>query len=590
MSKNHGNIGIVRTYSWLMRFLRPHIKWFVVGMSSLAILIIFNLTKVFFIDRLINSAVYKQYYEALYTVLFVIFSVLIGSIASFGSKYAFEKLSALVGGDLREKALGSISKAPIKYIEKSNSGDMASVINNEIESIQEFMKGSFKQLIFQPVMCICAFIYMMIINWQLTLVSFLFTPIALFATHQLSKKMGKLSNEYYSNLGEANSFVNDSIRGMDIIKSYCVEGHFLNKCSKSFLRSFKNGIRIDRYDAYMTPFIIMLFEFPRIFCIAYGGWLSFNGYISPGSLIAFFQMLAYIIDPSTSLPNLLGDVRKIEGIINRVTELLNLPSERSTGIKFDINECDTVIEFSGIDFSYDGSNKILKNLSFKINQNNIVALVGSSGSGKSTIFNLTCGFYEPQKGCIKLFGRDIKEWNLPELRELISLVSQQVVFFPGTIAENIAFGRQDATMDEIIKASKEANAHEFIINMNQGYNTEIGQDGAGISGGQKQRISIARALIKNSPIILLDEPTSSLDLQSEILIQETLERIGKERTIFVIAHRLTTIKQASDIFVLNNGCIEEHDTHEQLINKDGLYKKLYYKQFLSYDNAEERGA
>lgn len=587
MAKKKESKGIIHSFIWLFSISRQSVKWSVLGIFSLIVLVTFNLTKVYCIDKLINSAINIQYYDLLYVGGLVVCAIIIGSIASFSSKFSMEKFGALAGQNLRERILKSITKSPIELIERNNSGDMASVINNEIEVIQSFIQKSFKELFFHPIMCVSALVFMLIIDWKLTLVSFSVTPIALIATNQISKRIGKLSNEYYTKMGNANGFVNDSIRGIDTIKAFCIENYLHKKCSSVYEESLNIGTKMDRLDAYMTPFIIILFEFPRILCIVYGGYLTYYGYLTTGSLVAFFQMLSYIIEPSVVLPNLIGDLRKTEGAISRVSQFLNTPCERKTGEDFKGRDCKMDIEFSSVNFSYDGTKKILNNLSFKIYKNSMVALVGQSGSGKSTIFNLLCGFYEHQKGYIKIFDKDIMNCNLTAIRNQISLVSQQVDIFPGTIAENIAFGHEDITMEQIIKASQEANAHEFIIKMPQGYSTVIGADGVGLSGGQKQRIAIARALIKNSPIIIMDEPTSALDLESEALLQDTIERLRKERTIFIIAHRLSTIKQADHILVLHEGQIVEQGTHVQLINIDGHYKQFYNKQFLPKNLAKE---
>jgi ABC-type multidrug transport system fused ATPase/permease subunit len=267
------------------------------------------------------------------------------------------------------------------------------------------------------------------------------------------------------------------------------------------------------------------------------------------------------------------------GTAEHLLEILDKKVERIDGEAYCIDEFASAVEFYKVDFSYDGDTKLFENLSFTIEHGKITALVGPSGVGKSTIFKLLCGFYEHQEGNIKLYGKSLKRWKLSAARSLTSIVSQDTYLFPGTIIENIAYGCPSASVDEIVAAARAANAHDFIMEFPEGYNTTTGERGAKLSGGQRQRISIARAILKNAPILLLDEATSALDMESERQVQEALDIFMKGRTVFIIAHRLSTVKNADEILVLNQGQIVERGKHEQLLEKEGMYKKLYFKKF-----------
>jgi ABC-type multidrug transport system fused ATPase/permease subunit len=266
------------------------------------------------------------------------------------------------------------------------------------------------------------------------------------------------------------------------------------------------------------------------------------------------------------------------GIAAHLFELTDENKERTNGEIFDLKKDVPAVEFTDVSFKYDNEKKILENLNFQVLRGEKIALIGSSGGGKTTLFKLLCGFYGAQSGLIKLYGIDMNKWSLSALRSLIALVSQDIHLFPGTIAENIGYGAPEPSLDEVINAAKAANAHDFIMELPKGYNTIIGEDGARLSGGEKQRISIARAILKDAPILLLDEPTSALDTQSEALVQEVFNKIMKNKTEIVIAHRLSTIKECDRVLVLDQGTIMETGSHEELLLKDGVYKKLYNKQ------------
>lgn len=271
-------------------------------------------------------------------------------------------------------------------------------------------------------------------------------------------------------------------------------------------------------------------------------------------------------------------IRKGSASVKRLQEIFDLPLERKDGSAYNHDNAEKAIEFSNVRFCYEPSKIILDNLSFAVYKGEIVALVGPSGCGKSTVINLICNFYEINSGLIKIFDKNVRDWKLADLRKNISLVSQDTYLFPGTIEDNIRYGKPDASIDEVINAAKIANAHEFIMAMPDKYKTVVGENGVRLSGGERQRIAIARAVLKNSPILLLDEPTSSLDTQSEALVQEALERIVAGRTVLVVAHRFSTITQADRILVLNDGRIVEAGTHEQLMGLKGLYYQLYIRQ------------
>jgi ABC-type multidrug transport system fused ATPase/permease subunit len=318
-----------------------------------------------------------------------------------------------------------------------------------------------------------------------------------------------------------------------------------------------------------------------------GGYLALTGRVTPGGLFAFMYLLHFLIEPLSSGPDLIAALRAATGTAGRIVEVMHRPVERADGQVFEADPAKPAIRYEDVSFGYGEQTHVLDGVSFSISHHKMVALVGHSGSGKSTVLKLLCGFYEPRAGGVELYGRGLGEWNLESLRRQLALVAQDTYLFPASIAENISYGRPGATMGEIIEAAKMANAHRFILELPDGYSTLVGERGNRLSGGERQRIGIARAILKDAPILLLDEPTSALDTQSESLIQEALERFMQGRTVLVIAHRLSTIKHADEIFVLDGGRVAERGTHEDLIGQGGVYRQLYLKQFESEDAAVE---
>jgi ABC-type multidrug transport system fused ATPase/permease subunit len=338
-------------------------------------------------------------------------------------------------------------------------------------------------------------------------------------------------------------------------------------------------LKTDRRCMAIAPISMVLGVVPNMSCILYGGYLTVKGQITPGELLTFTYLLGFLIGPVASIPNMIIGIKVTIESAKRIIEILEEPEERQIGEGFEIRESDKLVEFTDVSYSYDNERHVLNNFNLVLKKGKMTALVGFSGSGKSTVCKLLCGFYEQYEGQIKIYGKDLKEWSLKEVRRQISLMSQDTFLFPCSIYENIAYGKIDATRQQITETAKMAKADEFIRNLPEGYDTIIGERGSTLSGGQRQRIAIARSILKNAPILLLDEPTSALDIQSEAMVQDELEHFVKDKTVLVIAHRLSTIKNADEIIVMNEGYVVGRGTHQELIKKNDIYKQLYFKQF-----------
>lgn len=580
-------IGCLNAVKWIYSYAKVYKKWLFESAISAILLIIVNLVKAYYTQEIVNKALDGQFTELIKIMIIFIFIIGIAVLSQYISKYAAGKCALYASKDIKEKLSMHLIKTSLGKIKCIQSGDLASRLNNDTEHITNFMKNDFLNIVVQPLMGIVAFVYILFIDWKLLLVSVACIPILMFAANLLSKKMGKLFMKSYKYLGEASGVVEEAIKGIDIVKTYNMEENVHKKAKVIYENNFKSEFKVYKYIAPMQGVCLLLSWGPRLICALYGGHMALNGEIQVGTLVAVLQLLEYIAYPTVGAVGILNSIKKAVGAIERIDEVFNLPEERTNGKALIKCKKDLAVSFNNVYFGYDDSKMIIKDLSFELYDSKMIALVGASGSGKTTIINLLCGLYEYQEGKIELYGIDLKKLNIESIRECIAVVSQDVYLFSGTIKENILYGRKDAAMDDVISAAKAAHAHEFISEMPYGYNTILGEGGVNLSGGQRQRISMARAFLKNSPILLFDEPTASLDVYSEALVQKSIEKLTKGRTVLVIAHRLSTIIKADNILVMNEGCILEHGSHDELVNKKGYYYELYNNQFSNKNVVEE---
>lgn len=585
MKEGVSKYSTLKKLKWLNSYIKPYKAWIVISLLTSFILVAINILKVYYLKLLINSALERQLQGMEYLIIILIAIVIIGALSIFVREYSNGRFSFLSTLDLKNKLAIHISTLPISTIDKRNSGEIVSLYSNEIVDLQNFMNNDFPNYLFQPLMFIGAFIYMLFINYKLLIVSMIWVPIAMYITSKISLRIKNLQNAKYEATGESNSIINDAIVGIGMVKIFNLSGYLHKKFNYTLDKKIRAELLGNKiFFVGMLPFFVICNFLPNIVCILFGGYLTLIGQMDVGSLIAFIQLLDFVTQPLKSVSSLLQSFQKNMASTERLMAIMDDDEERKNGKDIDIMDGNNAIEFINVTFGYEENKNILRNISFNLEKGKKLALVGSSGCGKSTIINLICSFYDIKYGTIKLFGKDIKGLNLKAIRKQISLVSQEVHLFPGTVAENICCGFKDMKMEQIIEAAKLANAHEFIMDMPNGYDSMVGENGTKLSGGQKQRIAIARAFIKNSPILLLDESTSALDTQSEAMIQEVFETPMDGKAVVIVAHRLSTIKQADEILVLNEGEIDEVGTHEQLIARNGLYSKLYHTQFLDSKN------
>lgn len=569
----------------LFLMIKPYKIWIIISVICSAFIAACDVVSISLIKKLVDYILNGNYSKIFGIILLMLVVMIIGMIGSYFMPYSAGRIGSYAIRDLRNKIISHFDNVQVSVKDKMHTGDITSRLNNDISMIERFI-GNLHEYIYTPLIVVVTFLYLLTIQWKLVILSSLSIPIALVLSNKLSKPMGKYNEEYYKYLGENNSLMQEAIAGIDVLKAFNLQDTFYTKCSEKLNKSLEiYNNKINVRSTFIMPIMFMIYELPYVICAAYGGYLAVYENLSASGLVAFVLLLGFLIGPASNLPNLVVNARSAAGASRRLFELLTLKTERLNGSVFEKGKEKYDIEFENVCFGYEKNKEVLRNLSFKVKRGNKIALVGYSGCGKSTIVDLICGFYKADKGVIKLYGKDIEDWNLKCLRQQLSLVSQDIYLYTGSIEDNIKLGRLDSSYEEVVAAAKKANVHNYVMKLSKGYASDVGERGDKLSGGQKQRIAIARAILKDAPILLLDEPTSALDNESELLVNESLEQLTLNKTMITIAHRLSTIKEADLILVIDNGTVVESGTHDELLSKKGLYEKLYFKQFANHNNS-----
>ncbi|MCZ8196880.1 MAG: ABC transporter ATP-binding protein [Flavobacterium sp.] len=515
----------------------------------------------------------------LYVVALVIVTFLLKNLAGYLASYHMMHLRNGVMASLRNVMYNKIIDLPISFYSEKRKGDVMARMLGDVGEVQNSFFMLLELIIKEPLTIVFSIIMMFTFSWKLTLFVFIFIPISGLIISRVGKNLKAQSLSAQNEGGYMISLVEESLSGLKVVKSYNAEGIFKNRFQNSVNRLLNLSNKIGKKNNLASP----LSEFLGIITIAvlllYGGTLVLIDKSLDGTVFISFMGLAYnILTPAKAISKASYAVKNGIAAAERVFEVLEqentIDSKENAFVK---STFDDKVSIENINFRY-GEENVLKNFSIEVPKGKTVALVGQSGSGKSTIANLLTRFYDVNEGSIKIDGTDVRDWNIHSLRGLMGLVTQDSILFNDTIKTNLLIGKPDASDEEIIEALKVANAYEFVKDLPNGIETNIGDAGGKLSGGQKQRLSIARAVLKNPPIMILDEATSALDTESEKFVQVALENMMQNRTSIVIAHRLSTIQKADNIVVMQKGEIVEQGTHAELLAKDGMYSKLVMMQ------------
>jgi len=482
--------------------------------------------------------------------------------------------------DMRSDLFIHLQKLSFKFYDNNKVGYLMSRVVNDLNNISELAHHGPEDILISTMLLIGSFLILVNMHLQLALVTFVLIPVMFFFSLHLGEKMYNAFKVIREKMAEVNTIIEDSLSGIRVVKSFTNEDYENEKFSEgnhNYRRSREWAMKnMAQFHSGMNLFINLI----RLSTLAAGGYFIYNGSLSVGQMVAFLFYVDMFMNPIRRLVNFNEQLQRGMSGFSRFQELLEVDPEIVDRPEAQVlKNVEGLIRYEDVSFGYDNHKKVLTNIEIEIGPGKTVAFVGPSGAGKSTLTKLLPRFYEIDRGRLSIDNIDIKDVTLESLRQNIGIVQQDVFLFNGTVRENIAYGTANASEQKIIEAAKKANAHDFILNLSEGYETDIGERGVKLSGGQKQRVSIARSFLKNPPILILDEATSSLDNRSEKIIQESLEKLAEGRTTLVIAHRLSTVINADQIIVLTEEGIVERGRHEELIKNGGEYSQLYNEHF-----------
>ena len=514
-----------------------------------------------------------------FVVAFVMVVFLLKGALSIVDGYQMKWVAERVQADLRQEIYSHIHSMSLSYFTRTSTGEIMTRTTTDVGLVGGSVTDLFRNAFREPLNMAGLIGLLFLINWKLALISLVVFPAALYPIIQFGRKMRKRAGQVLQRYTELNTMLQETISGIRIVKAFAMEDYERGRFRDQNERVFRALMRISLVDCLTHPVMETLGAIGVVLAVWVGGYLVIAGELTPGGFVAFLGALGSLYQPIKRLSQVNNNVQQGVAGLTRIYRLLDTqPDVAEAPGATVLPTIQDRIDFVGVHFAYDMDQPILTDVSLSAKLGELVAIVGPSGAGKTTLVNLIPRFYDPSRGTVRIDGVDVREVTLHSLRAQMGIVTQETILFDDTIANNIAYGRSDIDPSRIEEAARLANAHEFITALPEGYRTRIGERGVRLSGGQRQRLAIARAILKDPPILILDEATSSLDAESERVVQEALDRVMEHRTTFVIAHRLSTILRADKILVLKDGTIVETGTHASLLARPGIYAQLYETQ------------
>jgi ATP-binding cassette subfamily B protein len=570
----------------LIKYYKPHMKLFYIDMACAFLVAVSDLFYPYIVKDIINDFIPNKNLRMLIVWAVVLLLIyIVKAFMNFVVQYWGHVMGVRIQGDMRKDMFTHLQRLPFSYFDENKTGTIMSRLINDLMDVSELAHHGPENLFLSSIMLIGAFVMLMTINIPLALIVFALVPIMTWYAVATRSEMNSAFSQSRKEIAEVNANIETAISGVRVSRSYTSESHETAKFEKAnehFKKARGRAYRaMGKFFSGMTFFNDLLY----LVVLIAGGLFVYYDKINVGEFAAFLLYVTMFLKPVNRLVNLFEQMQDGMTGLQRFNEIMEQEPETDSENAVSPKDIKGHIRFENVSFKYKNSDateeesKVISNLTIDIPPGKTVALVGPSGAGKTTLCHLIPRFYEPTEGRILIDGIDVKDFSRLALRKNIGLVAQDVFLFNGTIKENIAYGNLDASDDEIIEAAKKANIHDYIMTLEHGYDSQVGERGVKLSGGQKQRISIARVFLKNPAILILDEATSSLDNATEMQIQEELSELAKNRTTIVVAHRLSTVKNADEIIVLTKDGVEERGTHEELIAKNGLYTMLYNFQF-----------
>ena len=573
------NSGIVRMKEFrkILKYARPYTKSLVFAFLCLILTSLVNLVLPLIVRNMINAVVILKDSQILDGLAWdLIFIIFLQAAFAVTHNYIFGFVGNRMTTDFRIEFFSHVQSLSLRFFQERRVGEILSRMNSDISVIQNALVTIPVALLRQTITLIGAMAIILYLNWKLTgLILLILPPLMIFA-RVFGKRLRHFAEKLQDQIARAVIVLEEVASSIKIVKSFTREPYERQRFEKEIESAFERAVDKLKISSFFGPFILGLTFLISAVLIWYGGYQVMSGTTTPGELAAFFLYALIVAGPIGTFIRLYTQIQEASGAIRRVYEILDtVPAIENPENPIFLENIAGRIEFENVSFGYRDESEILQDISFGVQPGQTIALVGPSGAGKSTVIKLLHRFFDARQGSIRLDGNEIKDLDRKSFLSQIALVPQETLLFGGTVKENILYGKLDATEKELEEAAQKANAHDFIMNLEKGYETIVGEKGTKLSGGERQRIAIARAILKDPKILVLDEATSSLDNLSEALIQDAIEKLMKNRTTFIVAHRLSTIHKADQIIVLEKGRIVETGQHEELMNNKNLYYNLY---------------
>jgi len=579
----------MKEFAKILKFARPYAKSISIAFVCLLLTSMISLLLPLIVRNMINAVVILKDVDLLNSLTRdLVIIILFQAVFAVTHNYILGFIGHRITADFRIELFSHIQSLSLRFFQGRRVGEILSRMSNDITVIQSALVSIPVAVIRQTITLVGALAIIFYLNWKLTGLILLVLPPLMLLARIFGKRLRNLSEIVQDKIAQALVVLEEVASSIKIVKSYTREPYEMKRFESEIESAFEKAIGKVRISSFFGPFILGLTFLVSAMLIWYGGHQVMQGTTTPGELAAFFLYALIMAGPIGTFIRIYTQLQETLGAIRRVYEILDIrPLVNNSENPVELKSLTGHIHFDKVLFGYENDTPILNELSFDVQPGKTVALIGPSGAGKSTTVQLLLRFFDPQSGAIHLDGHNLKSLNLESYLSQIALVPQETLLFGGTIRENILYGKLDATETEIVQASKASHAHEFITKLSDGYDTLVGEKGVKLSGGERQRIAIARALLKNPKILVLDEATSALDNQSEMLIQEALERLMVGRTTFIIAHRLSTVHNADKIIVLDKGRVVESGNHDELMENASLYHHLYTMKLIEAQSSSE---
>lgn len=577
---------------WVMRYVRPYKFRFILGIIFVLGVSACNMVNPKLSGRIIDEVMKQGNKEVLVPILItMICVVLLKSVIRYGYQFFFEYISQNAIYNIRKDMYTKLQELDFDFYDHSKTGDIMTKMTGDIDRIRHFIVWVTLATVENVTLFVFAIVMMSLISIKLTLIMLLITPIVGIVAYRMSRVVKPAFQSIRRQFSRLNSTVEENISGNRVVKAFAKEDYEIQKFEKENSRFKQRNLDANKIWQKFLPVLDCFAGSMVVFMIFFGGIIVINGEMTIGDLVAFNGMLWALNNPMRMIGNIINDIQNFRASAEKIVELLKTePKIKNTENCIKDKHIQGDVEFKDVFFDYEDV-EVLKNISFKAKAGETIGIIGPTGSGKSTLVNLICRFYDVTKGEVLIDDTDIKRYEVRELRAQIASAMQDIFLFSDTIEGNIAYGDPNVSQEKVIEVSKAADAYDFINNMPEGYDTIIGERGVGLSGGQKQRIALARALLKDPSILILDDTTSAVDMETEHEIQNTLKKYMKGKTSFIIAHRISSVSSADQILVLDHGEIIEHGTHQELVEKKGYYYSVYMNQCGDFndDNVKEVG-